>query len=59
MKAGGDIALQRVLPVVEDARCFDVMVVGAKAGRGQLHWGCGAPVTKVIEDCRSWRSPPC
>jgi hypothetical protein len=39
-----------LLPVVEDPDCFDVLVVGAKAGRGQLHWGCGGPVTKVIDE---------
>jgi hypothetical protein len=41
---------ETLLPVVEDEKCFDVIVVGAKAGRGQLFWGCGGPVTKVIDE---------
>ncbi|MFQ5872982.1 MAG: hypothetical protein ACE5JL_04180 [Dehalococcoidia bacterium] len=37
------------LPVVEDADCFVLAVVGAAAGRGAFFWGAGGPVTRPIE----------
>jgi hypothetical protein len=38
-----------LLPVVEKESCFDVAVLGAVAGRSQLYWGAGGPVTKAIQ----------
>lgn len=39
-----------LLPVLEDEDCYDIIVVGATAGRSQFWWGCGATVTKLIEE---------
>ncbi|BCB90015.1 UGSC family (seleno)protein [Phytohabitans suffuscus] len=39
-----------LLPVLETPECFEVAVLGATAGRGQFYWGCGGPVTKVVDD---------
>ncbi len=38
------------LPVVEDAACYDIAVVGAAAGRGAYFYGAGEPVTMPVED---------
>lgn len=40
---------ETLLPVVEDPACFEIVVVGAAAGRGSYFYGAGGPVTKVIE----------
>lgn len=40
---------ETMLPVVEDPDCYEIMVVGATAGRGAFFWGAGGPVTKAIE----------
>jgi hypothetical protein len=38
------------LPVVEDASCYDIAVVGAAAGRGAYFYGAGEPVTLPVEE---------
>ena len=38
-----------LLPVVEDADCYSVAVLGAAAGRGAFFWGAGGPITKAVE----------
>jgi hypothetical protein len=43
-------APETVLPVLEDADCYDIVVVGGPAGRGQFILGAGGPVTKPIDD---------
>jgi hypothetical protein len=40
---------ETLVPVLEDAGCYDIVVVGGAAGRGAFFWGAGEPVTKVIE----------
>ncbi len=39
---------ETLVPVLEDAGCYDIVVVGGAAGRGAFFWGAGEPVTKVI-----------
>jgi hypothetical protein len=39
-----------LVPVLEDAACYDVAVLGGVAGRGAFFYGAGAPVTKAIEE---------
>ncbi|MBU6423516.1 MAG: hypothetical protein KGJ98_00020 [Chloroflexota bacterium] len=39
-----------LVPVLEDEKCYDIVVVGATAGRSQMWWGCGATATKVVEE---------
>jgi len=39
-----------LLPVVEDAGCFDIAVVGAAAGRGAYFYGAGEPVTMLVDE---------
>ena len=38
------------IPIVEDPGCFDIVVVGAAAGRGAYFYGAGEPVTLPVED---------
>lgn len=38
-----------LVPVLEDADCYDIVVVGGTAGRGAFFWGAGEPVTKPIQ----------
>jgi hypothetical protein len=38
-----------LLPVLETPDCFDIVVVGASAGRGAFFWGAGEPVTKPVQ----------
>lgn len=38
-----------LVPVVEDAECYNIVVVGGTAGRGAFFWGAGGPVTKPIQ----------
>lgn len=38
------------VPIVEDPGCFDIVVVGAAAGRGAYFYGAGEPVTMSVED---------
>jgi len=39
-----------LLPVLEDADCYEIAVVGGTLGRGSFFWGSGAPVTKPIRE---------
>lgn len=39
-----------LLPVVEEAKCYEIVVVGGAGGRGAFFWGAGEPVTKLIRD---------
>jgi hypothetical protein len=41
---------ETLVPVLEDAECYDIVVVGGAAGRGAFFWGAGEPVTKAIEE---------
>ena len=40
---------ETLLPVVETPDCFEMAVVGGQAGRGAYLFGCGEPVTKLVE----------
>jgi hypothetical protein len=37
-----------LVPVLEDADCYEIVVVGGSIGRSTFFWGVGAPITKVI-----------
>jgi hypothetical protein len=37
-----------MVPALETPDCYDIVVVGADAGRGLFFWGAGEPVTKPI-----------
>jgi hypothetical protein len=41
---------ETMVPVVEDASCYELVVVGGAAGRGTFFWGAGEPKSCVIED---------
>jgi hypothetical protein len=40
---------ETVMPIVETPDCFEIAVVGGQAGRGAFLFGCGEPVTKLVE----------
>lgn len=41
---------EALVPVLEDAGCYDIAVVGGAAGRGAFFYGAGEPVTRPINE---------